>query len=305
VPAGTQSAQNELVFHVLQAVFSVCKGQGPGLRWDDDISIGTLASWWRQFMNGLLRTTLLTALLCALTSAHANLSSSTNFTLKSAVINNGGGEMASANFRLNGSLGEAAIGGASSANFGLNGGFFASLGGVPSILNLMAVFSRKVHGAAGSFDIPVDINQAITGALSVEPRAIGSGHTLHFDFGAPVSVAGTANAFNAANASIGSASAMASGNFVIVTLNGIADNQRVRVALSGVNGATNAQASLAFLRGDVDFSRAVSSIDINAAKSRAGQAVTATNFRHDINTTGRIGAADIAAVKARSGTTLP
>ena len=37
-------------------------------------------------------------------------------------------------------------------------------------LTLTAAQSRKVHGAAGQYDLPLTLNAAITGAITVESR---------------------------------------------------------------------------------------------------------------------------------------
>ena len=185
----------------------------------------------------------------------------------------------------------------------INNGKVFAVDGPPLAL---AVVSRKVHGATGTFDLPIDATQAIGGAVTVEPRAIGTGHLVVFQFGAPVTAAGTPSVVNAAGAPIGSASASVSGNEVQVTLTGLPDNQRVTVSLSNVNNAgLNVSAALGFLLGDVSGSRAVNSSDISGVKARSGHAVDATNFRFDVNVTGAVNPAAVSAVKARSGLVLP
>ena len=57
--------------------------------------------------------------------------------------------------------------------------------------------------------------------------------------------------------------------------------------------------------GDANGDRVVSGSDISGVKSRAGQVATTANFRFDANATGVIRAADIAAIKARSPSSLP
>ncbi|MEO8103882.1 MAG: Ig-like domain repeat protein, partial [Betaproteobacteria bacterium] len=44
-------------------------------------------------------------------------------------------------------------------------------------LSLTAVVSRKVHGAVGTFELPINPTLPITGLIDVEPRTIGTGHT--------------------------------------------------------------------------------------------------------------------------------
>ncbi len=165
----------------------------------------------------------------------------------------------------------------------------------------VAVRSRKTHIGAGPFDVPIETGIAIGGPVTVEPRGIGSGHTLVFQFNAPV------NSFASVSASpVGSVSAITAGNEVIVTLTGVPDNQRVTISLTDVNGAgVNVDASMGFLVGDVSNSHAVSAGDISGVKARQGQPVTAANFRFDLNATGTINASDVSVVKSRSGAVLP
>ena len=163
-----------------------------------------------------------------------------------------------------------------------------------------AVQSRKTHGPAGAFDIAIDTGQAIGGTVTVEPRNIGTGHTIVFQFAGPITATG------AVASTAGSASAAISGNDVVVTLTGIPDNSRATVSLTNVNNAgVNASASIGFLVGDVNNSRSVTATDILQVKGRSGQATDATNFKFDLNASGSITASDILAVKGRSGLVLP
>ncbi|MEQ1518423.1 MAG: dockerin type I domain-containing protein [Usitatibacteraceae bacterium] len=175
---------------------------------------------------------------------------------------------------------------------------------VPSI-NLVAVQSRKPHGATGSFDVALDTSALIGGAVSGEPRTIGTGHTIVFQFEGPVTAVGTVTAVDSVGAPVGTAVALASGNEVLVTLTGIPDNSRATIAIAGVNGGVNASVSAGFLVGDVNNTRSVNSSDISGVKARSGQTTDATNFKFDLNASGAINSSDISAVKARSGLTLP
>ena len=173
---------------------------------------------------------------------------------------------------------------------------------------LIGVVSRKTHGAAGTFDLSIDTSVAIiTGLVTVDPRTIGNGHTVVFQYNIGVSSAGTLLVVDGASAMVG-ASAIASGNNVIVTIPSLPDNQRVTVILSGVttvNGATTPPPiSLGFLIGDVNNTRSVNASDISGVKVRSGQATTALNFKFDVNVSGAINASDISAAKARSGLSL-
>jgi hypothetical protein len=183
---------------------------------------------------------------------------------------------------------------------------FIFAGAVAEALTLNAAQSRKAHGAAGTFDLPIDATQSIGGPVTVEPRAIGAGHQIVFQFDVPIAAAGTAAATDENGTPVGTVSAAAAGNEVVVTLAGVPDNKRVTVHLSNVNGAgVDVFASLGFLVGDVNNSRSVTATDILQVKGRSGQVTNATNFTFDLNASGSITASDILAVKGRSGLVLP
>ncbi|MBL8524949.1 MAG: Ig-like domain repeat protein [Betaproteobacteria bacterium] len=169
---------------------------------------------------------------------------------------------------------------------------------------LVSVFSRKVHGAAGPFELEINSSAPVAGAVTVEPRAIGSGHLIVFRFSGPITSTGTVALLDPNNP-FGGVSAMMSGNDVLVTLTGVPDNRRARVTLTGVNGTTNAAANMGFLVGDVGGNRAVTASDIAATKARVGLALNANNYLSDLNVSGSISGTDVSTAKARSGLTLP
>jgi hypothetical protein len=178
---------------------------------------------------------------------------------------------------------------------------------VQSILTLSGVVSRKTHGSTGDFDIAIDSTIAIGGAITTEPRSIGTGHRIVFQFNGPVTQAGTATTIDSSAAALGTASAAVNplvNSEVVVTLTGVPDNQRVTVSLAGVNGSTNASASIGFLVGDTNNSRSVNASDISGVKARSGQTTDASNFKFDLNASGAINSADISAAKGRSGLVL-
>ncbi|MEO8384415.1 MAG: DUF1800 family protein [Betaproteobacteria bacterium] len=173
-------------------------------------------------------------------------------------------------------------------------------------LTLTGAQSRKVHGSAGTYDIALNTAAAITGAITVESRVIGSGHIIVFQFDAPVTATGNVSGVDVAGTSIGNATAQISGNDVVVTLANVADCRRVAVSLTGVNGSLNTSVSVGFLAGDINNSFSVNASDISAIKARSGQivSVAANNFKYDINISGAINSSDISAVKSRSGVSL-
>ncbi len=175
--------------------------------------------------------------------------------------------------------------------------------GAAESLRLVAVLSRKYHGAAPAVprEIPINAATALSGLVDVEPRTIGAGHLLAFQFNGPVSAISTAGV-----SPVGSATATRSGNEVLVSLTNVPDNRRVTVSLTGVGGlALPVTASLGYLVGDVTGKRSVNAADISAVKANRNQTVDNENFKFDVDAVGTISDADVSAVKARSGKVLP
>ncbi len=243
--------------------------------------------------------------LVASTSTWSAGQTSTNFTMQRDVINAGVGNMSSTNFIAYSSVGDAVAGGRiTSVSFQLSSGFRGQIDAPPALLNLLSVVSRKLHGTT-PFEVVIDHTLPIGGLITVEPRTIGTGHTLVFRFDNAVTSVGAATALDALMGVAGTASVVASGNDAIVTLTNVTDNKRLTVTVNGVNGASTASAPVGFLVGDVNNTRSVTASDISGVKARSGQTTTSLNFRFDVNVTGAINASDISAVKARSGLTLP
>ena len=162
-------------------------------------------------------------------------------------------------------------------------------------LDLIGVQSRKIHGGVKAYDLPM-----YPGAR-VEPRAVGSGHTIAFQFNGAVSDTGTISV-----SPVGTVTATKSSNEVIVTLTNVPDNQNVTVTLANVNNSYNPlSVMIGFLIGDVNNSHSVNSSDISAVKARVGRPLGVNNFQFDIDTSGIIDAIDVSAVKARTGMRLP
>ena len=171
-------------------------------------------------------------------------------------------------------------------------------------LTLVGVFSRKSHGFAGTFELPIDTVPAIADVVKVEPRSIGAAHQIVFKFNNAVTTSVSFTVLDASNGIVG-ASLLISGTEVIVSIPNLADASRAAIFLSGVNGSPQVfSAALGFLVGDVTSSHAVNASDIGGVKARSGQISTAGNFVFDLNANGTINASDIQIVKARSGAVL-
>lgn len=180
--------------------------------------------------------------------------------------------------------------------------------------SLTGVASRRLHGSAGIFDLPIDTSIAIGGAVTVEPRLPQGGpngnHTIVFKFNQAVTNKGTLSVVGLNGLPIGAASHLPSGNEVIVTLNeGIApydtfgrfDGKRVQISLTGVNGTVDASASLGFLLGDTNNGRSTTSFDIIQVRAIMGSFADASNYLRDFSLTGTINVSDLILVRMRSG----
>ena len=109
----------------------------------------------------------------------------------------------------------------------------AFAGAVADAITLTVVQSRKAHGTA-TYDLPIDTTQTIGGAVTVESRAIGSGHQIVFQFDAPVTAVGSPSAVDETGASVGTLTPLIAGSDVVVTLANVPDNKRVKVLLPNV-----------------------------------------------------------------------
>ena len=168
--------------------------------------------------------------------------------------------------------------------------------------------SRKQHGAT-PYDLPIAAAASIDAIITVEPRAIGTGHKIIFEFTDPVGSVNPAVILDALGVPVTgiSATTVPVGNTVEVTITGLADNRRIGIFLFNVGGAgVNATAYAGFLVGDVTGSRSVNAADIGAIKARTGQPISiGNNFLFDVNLSGSISPADVSQAKARAGLVIP
>ena len=181
----------------------------------------------------------------------------------------------------------------------------ASVQSVP-LPDLTAVFSRKVHGTAGPFDVVLPL----TGTLGIkcrrDPSVIGN-HTLVFTFNKDV-VSGIANV-TLGTGSINGAPTF-NGNQMTVNLTGVSDVQVITVTLSNVTDGDGlvmpaTTVSMGVLLGDVNGSGVVNSTDIVQVTATSGQTSGPANYRRDINASAVINSTDIILTKSRSGSALP
>jgi hypothetical protein len=169
-------------------------------------------------------------------------------------------------------------------------------------LVMTSAVSRKTHGSAGVFDVPLPL----VGEPGVECRESDGNHTLVFTFANNV-VSGKADV-TGGQATAGTPSF--AGNTMTVNLSGVTDGQKVTVTLSEVTDSAaqvlpDVAVSMNVLAGDTNGNKTVNATDIGQVKSQSGMAVSAENFRQDVTTDGAITASDIGLVKSRSGATVP
>jgi hypothetical protein len=172
----------------------------------------------------------------------------------------------------------------------------------PSAPMAQSAFSRKTHGGAGTFDVPLPL----TGNVGVECRSGGAtnDYQMIINFATSVTVGGAS-----VTSGTGSVSSFSvSGSQVTVNLTGVTNVQRITVTLMNVNDGTHmgdVPVSMGVLVGDVNGNALVNASDVSLTKSQVGQAVTGSNFREDVNANGLINSVDVAQVKSEVGTALP
>ncbi|MBA2432756.1 MAG: PQQ-dependent sugar dehydrogenase [Chthoniobacterales bacterium] len=182
-----------------------------------------------------------------------------------------------------------------------------------STVAVQSAVSRKIHGAAGPFDI------AQTGAAAIESRSGGA--TGDYTLVVSLTAAGALTVDGAPQAQVVSGTGTIGSNGVsnggAVTVNGstitipltnVANAQNLNVTLNSVNdGTTTRSFTIPFrvLIADTNNSAAVTAADVSQVKSASGQAADSTNFRLDINASGGVNATDVAIAKTFSGTALP
>jgi streptogramin lyase len=168
---------------------------------------------------------------------------------------------------------------------------------------LQSAVSRKVHGSAGTFDLPlslVDVHNPTT-----EPRQ-GPAQTIVFTFDKPIAGATAAVTESAAVAG----TPTFAGNDVIVPLTNVANQQYVTIVLTNVlsvdgGSGGSGSARIGFLIGDVNGSRVVTVADLGLVNAQLSQVVTAANYLKDVNASGTLTLADKGITNAHLTQNLP
>jgi hypothetical protein len=220
--------------------------------------------------------------------------------------NDGGGSTSAAGgaYSLGGTIGQPDAGASNGGAYALSSGFWGATNvTAPAALQLATAVSRKTHGAAGTFDVPLPV----TGAPGVECRSSSGAHTLVFTFNNNV-VSGNASVTTGAGSVSGSPTFAS--NTMTVNLTGVTDVQKITVTLNNVTDSfaqvlPATAVSMNLLIGDTNGNKTVNSTDIGQTKTQSGAPVTTANFRQDVTPNGTINASDIGLVKSRSGASVP
>ena len=163
-----------------------------------------------------------------------------------------------------------------------------------------SAFSRKVHGTAGTFDVPLPL----TGNVGIECRT-GPTYQMIVNFATSVTVQSASVTSGTGTVSSFSGSGTPT---ITVNLSGVTDVQRITMTLHGVNNGTttgDVPISMGVLVGDTTGNGLVNAGDVSQTKSQVGQTVSGTNFREDVNANGLISAGDVTQVKSNVGHALP
>ena len=160
---------------------------------------------------------------------------------------------------------------------------------------LLSAVSRKVHGAAGTFNLPLTLAPAVNTNPTTEPR-LGPTQTIVFHFDKPIDCT-TPPTVTVTEGSATAGVPTCSVNDVIVDLTGVTDIQYVAVTLSDVtsmDGGTGGTGDVrvGYLAGDVNQNRVVSVSDVGLVNGVISQAVSAGNYLRDVNANGTLTVSD-------------
>ena len=161
-----------------------------------------------------------------------------------------------------------------------------------------AAVSRKTHGTAGAFDLPLPV----TGAPGIESRS--GPYQIVMTFPTAVTFTGATNSFGSASLDNATGSGT---NTVTLNISSVTNAQYATFTLSNVSDGVNTndvQLTVGFLVGDANGDGFVNSGDATVARNLSGQTANASNFRDDFNFDGFINSADATIARNNSGQAL-
>ncbi len=137
---------------------------------------------------------------------------------------------------------------------------------------MSSAVSRKTHGGAGTFDIPLPLGP-LSGAIGVEDRVGVAGvHQVVATFASPVTVGGVSVTTGAGSVS----SSSVVGGVVTINLGGVTNAQRLGVTLlerERSNESRSVMVPMGVLAGDTSV-MARNAKDVSQTKGQSGQGVT-------------------------------
>ena len=174
-----------------------------------------------------------------------------------------------------------------------------------TIVPLSAV-SRKTHGAAGTFDLPLPLS----GNPGIECRSGGADgqYQVVVTFPTSVTAASATVTPEPGKTATVSGAPLTRGNQITVNLSNVSNAQTITVNLVGLtDGVTTDTVSvpMTVLVGDSTTNGAVNSSDIAKVKLQLGQPVSASNYRDDVTADGLINITDLFLVGSLTGTGIP
>jgi hypothetical protein len=165
---------------------------------------------------------------------------------------------------------------------------------------LQSVVSRKAHGGAGVFDLPL---AATPLNPTTEPR-LGPAHAIVFTFDKAV-IGGNVMLIGAASAG----TPTYSGNEMSIPITSAADQHYVTVAVSNATSADGGSASasvrVGFLAGNVTQTRQVLPSDVGVVRSHLLEIAGPSNFLFNVTTSGQILPSDVGVARLNLLHSLP
>jgi hypothetical protein len=143
---------------------------------------------------------------------------------------------------------------------------------VPGAVTVNSAVSRKTHGGAGEFDMPL----AQGGTPTVESRSSNGNHTIVFKFASRLASVGSASVTRGSAQVSSSGLDPADDSRYIVNLANVPDAQRVTISLADVadidgNQSATVPITLDVLAGDANGDTSVNIGDTLQTRSRVGQ----------------------------------
>jgi glucose/arabinose dehydrogenase len=168
-------------------------------------------------------------------------------------------------------------------------------------LTHVASFSRLTHDGT-TFDLFLPAG----GSGAIEPRLAQGSRQIIFKFNRALnSISGVQVSSVQGGTLTPSTAILPLPEFAVaVTVSGAPEIGRITVQLAGVNGALDVSAAMRLLPGDVNGTGIVTAADIAYIKAQSGTP-NANNYKADINASGSFNSVDISAAKAKAGMVLP